>query len=144
MRLQCRECLTYQLDDATFLIASYARKVVGSGLSEGHGVRSFIGRSWGQVFHYHILICIQILARPLRLEFARALYHVTYRGDRGEDIYNHDAVCSNGGYDNERLDPMFCRDPMFCPKGFRTNDFLDISRESLIKSANGRVAFASC
>jgi len=27
------------------------------------------------------------LARPLRLEFAGALYHVTSRGDRREDIY---------------------------------------------------------
>lgn len=32
------------------------------------------------------------MARPLRLEFAGALYHVTSRGDRREDIYenNHD------------------------------------------------------
>ena len=28
----------------------------------------------GQVFHYHMLICNQIMARPLRLEFAHALY----------------------------------------------------------------------
>ena len=27
------------------------------------------------------------MARPLRLEFAGALYHVTTRGDRREDIY---------------------------------------------------------
>jgi len=27
------------------------------------------------------------MARPLRLEFAGALYHVTSRGDRREDIY---------------------------------------------------------
>ncbi len=27
------------------------------------------------------------MARPLRLEFAGALYHVTARGDRREDIY---------------------------------------------------------
>lgn len=34
------------------------------------------------------------MARPLRLEFAGALYHVTSRGDRREDIYenNHDRV----------------------------------------------------
>lgn len=46
------------------------------------------------------------MARPLRLEFAGALYHVTSRGDRREDIYenNHDrhmflsvldSVCAN-------------------------------------------------
>ena len=27
------------------------------------------------------------MARPLRLEFAGALYHVTSRGDRREDIF---------------------------------------------------------
>ncbi len=31
------------------------------------------------------------MARPLRLEFAHALYHVTSRGDRREDIYVDDA-----------------------------------------------------
>lgn len=31
------------------------------------------------------------MARPLRLEFAGALYHVTSRGDRQEDIYEDDA-----------------------------------------------------
>lgn len=31
------------------------------------------------------------MARPLRLEFAGALYHVTSRGDRREDIYQGDA-----------------------------------------------------
>ncbi|SMC27710.1 REP element-mobilizing transposase RayT [Andreprevotia lacus DSM 23236] len=31
------------------------------------------------------------MARPLRLEFAGALYHVTARGDRREDIYLNDA-----------------------------------------------------
>ena len=30
------------------------------------------------------------MSRPLRLEFAVALYHVTSRGDRGEDIYHDD------------------------------------------------------
>jgi putative transposase len=30
------------------------------------------------------------MARPLRLEFAGALYHVTARGDRREDIYEND------------------------------------------------------
>ena len=30
------------------------------------------------------------MARPLRLEFAHALYHVTSRGDRREDIYHDD------------------------------------------------------
>ena len=28
------------------------------------------------------------MARPLRLEFAGALYHITTRGDRQEDIYH--------------------------------------------------------
>jgi hypothetical protein len=27
------------------------------------------------------------MARPIRIEFAGALYHVTSRGDRKEDIY---------------------------------------------------------
>lgn len=31
------------------------------------------------------------MARPLRLEFAGALYHITSRGDRREDIYEGDA-----------------------------------------------------
>ena len=31
------------------------------------------------------------MARPLRLEFAGALYHVTARGDRQEVIYENDA-----------------------------------------------------
>ena len=31
------------------------------------------------------------MARPLRIEFAGALYHITSRGDGREDIYRHDA-----------------------------------------------------
>ena len=31
------------------------------------------------------------MSRPLRLEFADALYHATSRGDRREDIYHGDA-----------------------------------------------------
>ncbi len=31
------------------------------------------------------------MARPLRIEFAGAIYHVTSRGDRREDIYENDA-----------------------------------------------------
>lgn len=31
------------------------------------------------------------MARPLRIEFAGALYHITSRGDRREDIYHDDA-----------------------------------------------------
>jgi putative transposase len=31
------------------------------------------------------------MSRPLRLEFAGALYHLTARGDRREDIYADDA-----------------------------------------------------
>ena len=30
------------------------------------------------------------MARPLRLEFPNALYHITSRGDRREDIYEDD------------------------------------------------------
>jgi putative transposase len=30
------------------------------------------------------------MARPLRIEFAGALYHVTARGDRQEEIYEND------------------------------------------------------
>ncbi|SFM58504.1 hypothetical protein SAMN05421863_105812 [Nitrosomonas communis] len=30
------------------------------------------------------------MARPLRIEFAGALYHVTARGNAREDIYNED------------------------------------------------------
>jgi hypothetical protein len=30
------------------------------------------------------------MARPLRIEFAGALYHITSRGDRREDIYIDD------------------------------------------------------
>jgi hypothetical protein len=30
---------------------------------------------------------MEMMARPLRLEFAGALYHVTSRGDRRETIY---------------------------------------------------------
>ena len=40
------------------------------------------------------------MTRPLRLEFAGALYHVTTRGDRREDIYEkttrtvrHSSIC---------------------------------------------------
>ena len=31
------------------------------------------------------------MARPLKLEFAGALYHVTSRGDRKDDIYENNA-----------------------------------------------------
>ena len=30
------------------------------------------------------------MARPIRIEFAGAIYHVTSRGDRREDIYRDD------------------------------------------------------
>ena len=39
----------------------------------------------------HQQICPIAMARPLRLEFAGALYHVTSRGDRRESIYEDDA-----------------------------------------------------
>ena len=32
-------------------------------------------------------VCFRSMTRPLRLEFPNALYHVTSRGDRREDIY---------------------------------------------------------
>ena len=85
------------------------------GSQRSHGVRSFITESWGQVFHYHVLICIQIMARPLRLEFARALYHRTSRSDSREDTYHDDAVCLTGGYDNNRPDPSFLLLPRLPP-----------------------------
>ena len=31
------------------------------------------------------------MAHPLRIEFPGAVYHVTSRGNRREDIYTHDA-----------------------------------------------------
>jgi len=34
---------------------------------------------------------LQCMTRPVRIEFAGALYHVTSRGDRGEAIYEDDA-----------------------------------------------------
>ena len=43
-------------------------------------------RVWGQVSHSYMLCCPQAMARPLRLEFAGAVYHVTSRGDRREVI----------------------------------------------------------
>jgi len=35
------------------------------------------------------------MARPLRIEFAGAIYHITSRGDRQEDIYlkDKDRLC---------------------------------------------------
>jgi len=33
---------------------------------------------------------VSTMARPLRIEYAGALYHVTARGDRGEDIFSDD------------------------------------------------------
>jgi hypothetical protein len=34
---------------------------------------------------------MEMMAKPLRLEFAGALFHVTARGDRREAIYENDA-----------------------------------------------------
>ena len=45
------------------------------------------------------------MARPLRLEFTRTPYYVTYRGDRREDTYHDDAVCLNGGL-SQRLSAL--------------------------------------
>jgi hypothetical protein len=33
---------------------------------------------------------LQLISRPLRLEFSNALYHATLRGDRRENIYEDD------------------------------------------------------
>ena len=38
-----------------------------------------------------IMIYNFFMARPLRIEYAGAIYHVTSRGDRREDIYRDDA-----------------------------------------------------
>ena len=44
-------------------------------------------QEWGQVFPYRTTHDnVQKMARPLRLEYKGALYHVTSRGDRREDI----------------------------------------------------------
>ena len=36
------------------------------------------------------MLSLLVMARPLRIEFAGALYHVTSRGDGQEDIYLDD------------------------------------------------------
>ena len=47
--------------------------------------------------------------RPLRLEFAGALYHVISRGDRRDDIYRtyedrqQWTSCRDGGWDGKKL-----------------------------------------
>ena len=35
------------------------------------------------------------MARQLRLEFSGALYHITSRGDRREDIFYTDSECNH-------------------------------------------------
>lgn len=48
--------------------------------------------SRGQVLQYSTASCYSHpMARPLRIELAGGLYHVTSRGDRREDIYLNDA-----------------------------------------------------
>jgi len=48
-------------------------------------------QEWGQVFPYRTTHDnVQKMARPLRLEYKGALYHVTSRGDRREDIFEDD------------------------------------------------------
>jgi len=37
----------------------------------------FIGRHWGQFQHSNIHVIVEDMARPLRLEFSGAQYHVT-------------------------------------------------------------------
>lgn len=59
---------------------------------------SSLSRAWGQVLHSAFAQLdsvrnrngLSIMARPLRLEFAGALYHVTARSDRREAIYEDD------------------------------------------------------
>ena len=45
------------------------------------------------------------MARPLRLEIAGGLYHVTSRGDRREDIYHDDA---DRDCEPEKVPENFC------------------------------------
>lgn len=46
----------------------------------------------GQLFHATFIKLCQanLMARPLRLELAGGLYHMTLRGDRHENIYDDD------------------------------------------------------
>jgi hypothetical protein len=44
-------------------------------------------RSRGSVLTFQHFIYTTGMARPLRLEYASALYHITARGDRREDIF---------------------------------------------------------
>lgn len=46
---------------------------------------------WGQVLQNSISVYNAVMARPLRIELAGGLYHVTSRGVRREDIYLSDA-----------------------------------------------------
>jgi putative transposase len=49
---------------------------------------------WGQVSHCNVddaRLCCRAMARPLRIEFPGALYHITSRGDRREHIFEDDA-----------------------------------------------------
>jgi hypothetical protein len=41
----------------------------------------------GQVLHYHIIALPVSMARPLRIKFPGALYHITSRGNDRADIY---------------------------------------------------------
>ena len=48
-------------------------------------------QTWGRAWNYTVLRQPAEMARPIRIEFAGALYHVTSRGDRREPIYEDDA-----------------------------------------------------
>jgi len=49
------------------------------------------GNNWGQVLHCNIRYAtVPRMARPLRLEFPGALYHVTARGNAQQPIYRDD------------------------------------------------------
>ena len=58
-------------------LGGYPARVAGAGNS-------------GQFQHSNIFAILHTMARPLRLEYAGALYHVTSRGDRQESIYRDD------------------------------------------------------
>jgi hypothetical protein len=63
-------------------IKALGRKAERTESRKGHKQKSRNGERRGQVFHYHIpRNIISFMARPLRLELAGGLYHVTSRGD---------------------------------------------------------------
>ena len=53
-----------------------------------HGVTHMASDLELRITYYSCII--SVMARPLRLEFPNALYHITSRGDRRENIYDDD------------------------------------------------------